>query len=338
MMRRRSLLAGAALLPWAGLAWAQPGEVLLSRYGRAVVAQPRRVFAAGPPAAVLVAALAPEALLGWPQTLPPEARGLLSPTLAALPTTGRLAGRGSTVSIEALLAMRPDLILDAGTVDDHYRSTAERVAAQTGIPFALVDGRIAQSAQQLREVGRFLGVAPRGEALAAYADTVLAQARRQREQALSTPARVYLARGVDGLETGWSGSINAELLEFVGARNVADAPATGAVRRVSIEQVLAWNPDLIVTQQPGLAHQLRQAPTWRSLNAVRNGRVLQVPHLPFGWIDGPPGVNRLLGLSWLLATLVDGAAAGTFEAEARRFHQLFFGMPAGLAWPPGSLP
>lgn len=339
MMRRRSLLAGAALLlPWAGAALANPGKTLLSHHGPAVGPHPLRVFAAGPPAAVLVAALAPERLLGWPQTLQPEARTLLTPVLASLPTVGRLSGRGSTISVESLLSLRPDLIIDAGTVDAHYRSMAERIAAQTGIPFVLVDGRMGQSAQQLREAGRLLGVEKRGEQLASQADAVLALAQRQRDQTHSPPPRVYLARGTDGLETGWAGAINAELLEFAGARNVAEMPGAGSVGRVSLEQLLVWNPDLIVTQQPGLANRLRSASAWRSVNAVRTGRVLQVPHLPFGWIDGPPGINRLLGLRWLLSVLYGHPPAATLEAEARGFNSLFYGTPMDAVWPAGSLP
>ena len=77
----------------------------------------QRVFAAGAPAGVLLAALAPEKLLGWPMQLGVPARKLLGPVPAALPFLGRLSGRGSTVSMETLLQLQPDLILDAGTAD-----------------------------------------------------------------------------------------------------------------------------------------------------------------------------------------------------------------------------
>ncbi len=339
-MKRRQLLAAAATLPW--LPWAgaaAPTESLISRYGRAVKPNPQRVFAAGPPAAVLLAALVPDRLLGWPQNLPPEARAMLAPELARLPSTGRLSGRGSTVSIEALLALQPDLIVDAGSVDEHHRSAAERIARQTGIPYVLVDGRIGQSAQQLRETARLLGASARGDTLAAHADAVLAMAQQQREQPRAAPPRAYLARGADGLETGWAGSINAELLAYAGAHNVATAAGASGVGRVSMEQLLAWNPDVIFTQQAGLAERLRGNAGWRGINAVREGRVWQVPHLPFGWIDGPPGINRLLGLRWLLSVLyAQQPSAAAAEAEARAFYRLFYGTPDAAPLPAGALP
>jgi len=58
-----------------------------------------------------------------------------------LPELGRLTGRGDTLNLERLLAVKPDLIIDFGTINDTYRSLADRVQSQTGIPCLLVDGR-----------------------------------------------------------------------------------------------------------------------------------------------------------------------------------------------------
>ncbi|MFT7773728.1 ABC transporter substrate-binding protein [Roseateles sp.] len=283
----------------------------------------RRVFAAGPPAAALLAALAPDRLLGWPMPLSDAARAWLPEPARARPTLGRLSGRGSTVGVEALLALAPDLILDAGTVDATYRSTAERVATQTALPYALLDGRLADSPAQFRELGRLLGVAPRAEALARYAQDALAQAGTVRGAVPGRPS-VYLARGADGLETALAGAINAEIIEAAGGRNVADTGRAG-VARVSMEQVLAWNPDWVLTQDAGFFRGLRSDANWQALRAVREGRVLLLPDRPFGWIDAPPGVNRLLGLRCLAQSLKAGRPqAGEALDEARRFYALFW--------------
>jgi iron complex transport system substrate-binding protein len=37
----------------------------------------------------------------------------------------------------------------------------------------------------------------------------------------------------------------------------------------------------------------------QTLRAVRDGRAMIAPSLPFGWIEEPPSINRLLGLAWL---------------------------------------
>ena len=357
-MKRRHLLRGA--LPWAAtalwpaLAPAQPqasqgaaaltsliaspiASTIAATFGRLPSPQRvQRVFAAGAPAGVLVAALAPDKLLGWPMQLSASARQLLGPVPAALPHLGRLAGRGSTVSVETLLQLQPDLILDAGTADATYVSGARRVSEQTGLPTVLVQGRLAEHAAQLREVGQLLGVPERAALLAAHADATLALAAKVRASVpLAQRPRVYYGRSADGLETGLDGSINLEVLEFAAGRNVAAAAGKGSLTRVSLEQVLAWNPEVIVTQEPEFARRARTDPLWRSLPAVQNGRVYCAPVLPFGWLDGPPGINRLIGVHWLLARLHPThpavRAQEALPLAVQRFYRLFYGTELSLA-------
>lgn len=339
-MSRRRWLAGlgawgvSAVLasPGASAHAAGPASTLAGRWG-AVPApdRVRRVFAAGPPSGVLVAALAPQQLLGWPMPLSDAARAYLGPTLQALPHLGRLSGRGSTMPLEALLALQPDLVLDAGTADATYVSAIERLARQTGLPCVLVQGALNDHAAQLREVGALLGVAARGETLARYADGVAQLARRV---VASLPAaqrpRVYLGRSANGLETGLAGSINVEVVDFSGGRNVAADAGRGGLTRVSMEQILAWDPQVIVTQEAGFAAGVRQDPLWRGVSAVRSGRVHCAPVLPFGWLDGPPSVNRLIGVHWLLEKLHPQHPAlqglPPLAQRVQQFYALFYGV------------
>lgn len=326
-MKRRELLLGLALAPWLTLAQAGSAPATATVFGRP---PPRikRVFAAGAPAGVLACVLAPDTLLGWPMPLSTEARGWLPPVARSLPFVGRLAGRGTTMPVETLLQLQPDLILDAGSLDATYVSTARKVAQQTGLPYVLTGGLLAQLPAQLRQIGRLLGRATRGETLATHAEQLLAQASRLRA-ALPASARpgVYFGRGADGLETGLDGSLNMEIIAAAGGRNVAAAAGQGGLARVSLEQVLAWNPDVILTQDPAFAARARRDPAWRALSAVRNGRVHCAPTLPFGWLDGPPGVNRLIGLPWLLALLHrEPARVRALPATVSAFYRLFYGI------------
>lgn len=310
-------------------------DIIVARFGGRAGKLPspgniRRVFAAGPPAGVLVAVLAPEKLLGWPYMPSREGQALLGPRLRSLPLTGRIAGRGSTVPLETLLELAPDLVLDAGTADATYISGMQRVSEQTGLPTVLIQGRMADHARQLREVGALLGVAERGRQLAAEAQHVLDLAARVRE---SVPAsrrpRVYYGRGADGLETGRPGSINVELLEFCAGHNVAAGMKQGSLSRVSPEQLLLWDPEVIVTQDAGFAQRVRTDPLWRDISAVRTGRIHCAPSLPFGWLDSPPSVNRLIGVRWLLEKLHPGhpalRARVALPEETQHFYRLFYG-------------
>jgi iron complex transport system substrate-binding protein len=324
MITRRTFLASLAVVTVLA-SRARTMRAAAARDGRARPAlRSRRVFAAGPPAAVLVYVLAPDALVGWPSRLDDESLALLGRPAADLPVVGRLAGRGSTVSLETLVQLKLDLVLDVGDVDPTYTSMAERVRAQTGLHYELLAGRLGESAALLRQAGVLLGVPDRGATLAQSSERLLADIIRGR--AGRAVRRVYFARGADGLETGLHGSINTEVVEFVGAQNVASFAGTGGLTRISLEQVLAWNPDVIVTQAGTFAKTVLSDPLWRSVAAVRARRVLVAPVAPFGWLDDPPGVNRIIGARWLAAQL-DGDRAGVdMRSDARAFYDQFYGI------------
>lgn len=328
-MKRRSFLALAACAPFLPAGVLLPGTAIarptagdgIHVFGELPAPERiRRVFAAGPPASVLVHALVPDKLMGWPGAMSDDALALLAPQYRALPALGRLAGRGSTVPMERLVALAPDIIVDAGTVNENFLSTAERVHRQTGIPYVLVNGRLADSARQLRQTGRLLGAGERAETLARHAEAVLSACPPGNAE---QKPKVYLGRGSDGLETPLPGSVNGECIEAACAVNAARG--SGNLARVSLEQLLAWKPDVIVTQYAEFAALARRDATWNTLPAVREGRLFVAPHQPFGWLDGPPSVNRLIGVRWLREVLREGAPASDWIDEAEEFHRLFYG-------------
>lgn len=286
---------------------------------------PGRVLAAGPPASVLLYALAPGKLAGWVREPSAAEKPFLAAPYRELPAYGRLTGRGDTANMEAVLAAKPDLILDVGSVDPTYASLADRVAAQTGIPYVLIDGSFARTPETLRTVGRLLGVPDAAEEQAAFAEQTLA---RVKTAVAAIPEadrpRVYYGRGPDGLETGLAGSINMEVLDAVGAINVAEAAGGGGLAKVSIEQVLAWDPDVILAQDPAFQRAALTDPAWANVAAVRGGRVYRAPALPFGWFDAPPGINRIIGVDWLMSVLYPGSTGGNPRARFRDFYRLFY--------------
>jgi len=293
--------------------------------GRAVPVPARvtRVFPAGPPAAIMLYTLAPELLLGWPRANRPQEREFLLPDIGSRPEVGRITGRGNTANLEVVLALKPDLILDVGSVSPTYVSLADRVQQQTGIPYALLDGRFDGIAQAYRTLGALIGLREQGEEFARYAeDTMKTVIGRTAGMPKGGRPRVYYARGPRGLETGLGGSINVETIELL-AQNVA-AETRGGLANVSIEQVLLWNPDVIITIDQDFASNVRSDPAWAPVKAVRDGRVHLSPKLPFGWVDFPPCVNRLIGLWWLAKILYPDVFPEDLRALTRDFYTRFY--------------
>ncbi|MGR3315962.1 iron ABC transporter substrate-binding protein [Roseovarius indicus] len=284
------------------------------------------VFAAGPPASILVYIMKPEALTGWPRALRPEERAYIAEPYRDLPETGRLTGRGGEANLERVLAIEPDLIVDFGSVRDTYIDLANRVQEQTGIPYILIDGRFENTPEALRVVGEALGVPDRGEALARDVEATFGRIDALLEGVPEADRpRVYLARGPEGLETGMKGSINTEIIERAGGRNVADdGGQTRGLVQASMEQVIVANPDTIVTWDRNFFAKVFDDPLWQGIDAVREGRVFLSPTAPFGWIDRPPSVNRMMGLTWMAGLLYPERWKGNLRKEAREFYKLYY--------------
>lgn len=323
-LNRRTLMGGLAAASVAPGAVAAPKVTDATGRPLTIPARVDRVFPAGPPAAIMLYALAPELLLGWPRANRSEECEFMRPDICRRPEVGRITGRGNTANLEVVLALKPDLIVDIGSVSQTFASLAVRVQDQTGIPYALLDGRFASIADTFRKLGELTHRIGRGEALAHYAETTVAEIRRRVD---SIPEdrrpRVYYARGPRGLETGLGGSINVETIEFLGGRNVAGT-RKGGLAIVSIEQVLLWNPDVIVTIDRTFASSVRNDPVWAQVSAVRNGRVHLSPKLPFGWVDFPPSANRLIGLWWLARILYPDRFPEDIAALTRTFYKQFY--------------
>jgi iron complex transport system substrate-binding protein len=305
-VRRRFLaaLGALALVPRASLAQAR--REIVDSAGRKVMIPVRveRVFAAGPPASVLAFAIAPDKLLGWTTPFRDYERPFVAPKYADLPTLGRLTGRGNTANVEVVIAARPDLIFDYGAISPTYVSLADRVQAQTGIPYVLLDGDFDRMAESIEQFGRIADEEGRAAQLARYTRDMIGDiARRVATVPPAKRPRVYYGRGPTGLGTGLAGSINMESIEQVGATNVAAELGRGGLVQVSVEQVLRWNPEVIVTIDPNFFASVRRDSLWREIGAVKSGRVYLAPNAPFGWIDFPPSVNRLIGLRWLCRVL-----------------------------------
>lgn len=323
-MKRRELMLGgalAALLPVA--ARAQARRELVDSAGRKISlpAPVERIYAAGPPASILVFAIAPDKLIGWTTPWREAEKPFVAKKYAELPTLGRLTGRGNTANVEVVLGAKPDVILDYGIINPTYTSLADRVQEQTGMPYLLIDGDFDRMVDAIRLIGQVAQEEKRAAALAQYAqDTIADIGRRVATIPSSQRPRVYYGRGPQGLSTGLAGSINMESIEQLGAVNVAAELGKGGLVQVSIEQVLRWNPDVVITIDPGFYAAARTHPLWRNLPAIKAGRIYLSPAVPFGWIDFPPSINRLMGLRWLARVLYPKAFPEDLRPIVRDFY------------------
>ena len=96
-----------------------------------------------------------------------------------------------------LLALKPDVYIDYGTVQEDYVASVEAVQRRTRVPGIILDGALTLIPDTYRRLGAALGVADRGERLAATADRIMTKYRNVLASTSAAP-RVYLACSADG--------------------------------------------------------------------------------------------------------------------------------------------
>ena len=305
---RRSALIGAASA--GALAACRPGASQ----------PPGDVIAAGQPAALLIWAVARERLAGWPHKPSPKALNALPASAAELAELGTLGGSGRPANLEALAALKPALVIDYGDTDPENQAVGERIKARLGVDWRLIDGALTRIPEAIGEAAVLLDANRTGADLADAAAAVLDRWR----EAPAGPS-FYYARGADGLETGFRGALATEVLEGAGWTNVAEGSRD--IGRVTREQVAAWDPEAVVTLDPVFAAAIRGDPVWRTRRNGSRRRLLLLPDQPFGWIDRPPSVNRLLACAWL-------ADPSTGQMSVARLTRRLYGLaPVEVALP-----
>jgi iron complex transport system substrate-binding protein len=282
-----------------------------------------RVMTVSQPADVLVFVLAPEKLVGSSAPLTRAQRAYLPAKFARLPVIP--AAVDPAEAARSVARLRPDLVIDCGPVSAEAAARADQIQQQSGVPYIVLDNGIQTTPQTLRTIGAMLGVGERGDDLGKYADyaidalrgTLLVAAADERPL-------IYYGRGLDGLETGLGGSQVGAAIDQAGVINVAARLGDGELTRVTRDQIFAWNPTIIIAEQRSFYNSLLHSVEWRGLAAVANKRVYLAPADPFGWIDDPPGVNRIIGLYWLVALFYPSQFQQELGANVHDFYEKFY--------------
>ncbi len=294
-----------------------------------VPAEIEGLLCTSPPSAMLVYMVAPEKLLGW-NSVPTEASKRYIPEpYASLPEVGGWFGK-QTGNYETFISMHPDIVLEGfntgGSVDE---TIVERQQKMGSIPVVGVEDTVNASgyAAPVRFAGDLLGEEEQASLMITFYEGVLSTVT---ERVAAIPenerVRVYYAEGPEGLWTDPSGSQHSELIDLCGGKNVADCAITPGYGRteVSMEQVITWDPEVILVGDPVFYRSVESDPVWQDITAVKTHRVYLIPTTAFCWFDRPPGVNRIIGIPWTAKTLYpDLFEDMDLAALVREFHEVY---------------
>ncbi|MGO8847757.1 MAG: iron ABC transporter substrate-binding protein [Methylocella sp.] len=322
MLSRRSLLLLPLALEAAFMeqAWASD---FIDSAGRSLRLPEsiKRIIPAGPPAEALLYSLAPETLAGFIEPWSDVQRQAGIENVRDLPTIPRLTRKEGAPDAEAIQALHADIIIDYGSIDARYATLADKIQSATGIPYLVLDGRLTKVPEIVGRLGAILHREERAREIAKTAEFALQKLAPVTAKTAGERVSVYYARGSDGLRAIHSGSSLDEGIALAGGRNVV-SKGDGTFSVMSVDEVAALKPSVVILADPAAAEQ--GAPLRQALPAET--RFLVDRGLPYGWIERPPSLNRLIGALWLAAHLYPDEIS--FPADdARRmsvalFHQV----------------
>jgi len=287
------------------------------------------VFSAGPVAAIFLYMVAPDKLLGWNYELNDVEKSIILDKYQDLSNFGM----GDAVNYEAVIAANPTIAINSGKINDAMVSDCDALSESLGIPVVAVDNELNNSAEAFRFMGELLGVEDHAEELAQYAEQVFTDINALSDIPEEKKVSVYFGNGEDSLETAPRGSQHAQILDAINAVNVADLElGDGSRVQISAEQLLAWDPDVIVVNgEPkadksgsSAAEDILSNPDYASLKAVQDQKVYGTPNAPFSWVDRPAGPNRLIGMRWFSALIYPEYIKCDINEEIHKFFDLFY--------------
>ena len=298
--------------------------------GRTVVVpdEIETVFSSSTVTAIFMYTLAPDMLLGWNYELNEMEKSIILEEYHDLPNFGM----GDSINYEAVIAADPTIAVNVGTINDKMISDCDKLSKSLGVPVVAVDGDLSASAEAYRFMGELLGEEEQAEKLASYAEKTFADIEKM-EVPEDKKVRIYYGNGEDSLETAPAGSAHGQIIDMVNAVNVADLEmGEGSRVQISAEQLLAWDPDVIVVNgEPkadmsgaSAAEAILANPDYASLKAVQDQQVYGTPNTPFSWMDRPMGPNRIVGIRWLSGLIYPEYLNYNVDEEVKEFFDLFY--------------
>ncbi|MBQ1281316.1 MAG: ABC transporter substrate-binding protein [Oscillospiraceae bacterium] len=283
-----------------------------------------RIAVTGPMTQIIVFALCPDKLVGLSSAWSDDAAQYLAPEYYNLPELGQLYGGKGDMNPETLLALEPQIILDIGESKDGMAEELDDLQAQLGIPVLHIDAATATYGDTYRMLGDLLSMQDEAETLARYCDETYEATAAMAETVEKVDA-LYIT-GENGLNVIAKGAYHAEIMDLL-TNNLAivdDPSSRGTGNEVDLEQIMNWDPDVIIFSPDSIYATVADDPAWQNVSAVKSGSYYEVPEGPYNWMGFPPSVQRYLGMLWLSSVLYPNAAEYDLRDAVTEYYDLFY--------------
>ena len=283
-----------------------------------------KIAISGPLAQIVLFALCPDKLVGVASKWDATAEQYLATEYYHLPELGQLYGGKGELNLETLLASGAQVVIDVGEPKDSIVSDLDALQEQTGIPFVHITATASTMAEAYTKLGELLNMPEEAKTLSDYCAKVYARTLEIANSAQKV--NLIYCLGDTGLNVIANGSYHAEILDLL-ANNVAvveDPSSKGSGNEVDMEQILLWNPDVILFAPGSIYSTVGSDPAWQQVNAIKNGTYYEVPMGPYNWMGFPPSVQRYLGMMWIGQLLYPDTAQYDLYTEVATYFKLFY--------------
>lgn len=263
-------------------------------------AEINKTFAISDSVSVILYMLAPDKMVGWGSRNESQNQ-YMSVEYQNLPVLG---GGKQRANYEEVIAKTPDVVFLGHGGDNETINGIQQKFGEIPVLDIEGDNNLTTITSSIKYMGTVLGKQNKSDELINFYNNVLNQVNNTVATIPdSQKKKVYYAKGSDGLSTFAPGSPQTQLINICGGINVVQAPVQKGGMGVSMELILEWNPDVIITSDPQFYSKIYSNSLWQNINAVKSKQVYLTPESPFNWFESPPGANTIIGIPWTAKVL-----------------------------------
>lgn len=312
----------------------------------------KRIAPSGSLAQIVLYSISPDKIIGWSKAPGDNVKKYMDKKYWDLPEFGQFYGKAAGLNRETLIKEKPDVIIDIGDKKKTVKEDMDNIQKDVNIPTIFIEGTLDKMEEAYKTLGDLLGEEEAGKKLAEYTKKTLDEANTKVSSIKDgKKVKIYYAGGPAGLNTNAKGSIHEDTIVKAGGDNVAvlkkdsekkDAEkkdtdkkdgdkkssekktGTNGSDEISMEQLIQWNPDVIIFSPDGMYDKVATDKAWKNLKAIKEGKYYQIPNEPYNWIGMPPSVNRLIGVKWLGNLMYPDVFKYDMVKETKEFYKLFY--------------
>ncbi len=285
-----------------------------------------KIAVTGDIAQMMIFALTPEKLVGTAGTWGESVKAHIPEQYHNLPNLGKLYGTSGDINHESILIAAPDIIIDMGEAKDGISEDLNNLQEKLNIPVVHISTQLDSYGNAFRELGILLNDSENSEKYALFCEDIYNSTLQTMQQVGENKITAIYLQGDTGTFVLPQNSYHSELLDLMtnnlASTNVQSSSGMGV--EVDFEQILLWNPDVLIFGNNAIFDYVQDETKWQNLNAITNNTFYETPLEPYNWAGTPPSVQQYLGMMWYTELLYKDYINYDFESKVKQYFEMFY--------------